>query len=58
MAAPLKYKDTSGNIQTVNIDPTYQMTLEVPTITTETAIEIIDPSGSNVFEFEGSKPKH
>lgn len=57
MATTLKYKDTSGNVQTVNIDPTYEVVLTLPTDTTQASIKVESPNYNTTTEYVGGRPK-
>lgn len=59
MASTIKYKDLStGNIITVNHDPSHAVTITVPNSTTEWQLETVDPiHGTNQSDWVGNIPK-
>jgi len=58
MASTVKYKDlATGNIVTVNNDPSYEVSITVPDSTTAWKLETIDPvHGSNHTDWVGNIP--
>lgn len=59
MAQSVKYKDAAtGNVVTVNHDPSYPVTIEVPSASTEWVLETVDPiHGTNRGSWVGNIPK-
>lgn len=53
----IKYKDTSGNIQSVQMDLTYPVEIIVPNDNTEWTLITTDPGGSLTTDHEGRRPK-
>lgn len=56
MAKTIKYKDNSGNIQTVGFDSSYAV--EVTTnVDTEWTLKTTDSLGTDTYNWIGRKPK-
>lgn len=57
MAQTIKYKDTNGNVQTVQFDNSYPVEVTVPNDNTTWTLITTDPSGSLTTHHVGGRPK-
>lgn len=57
MATPLKYTDENGNTQTVNIDPSHQVIITLPSDSTEASVKFVSPNYETTADVIGGRPK-